>query len=303
MNKYYILLCVSAVLWGAQPVLVKAAIKELTPITIASFRYFLLSGTLFILMLVQHEKKFLPRKKCIIPLLLMGLCGVTLNNFTQFTGLQFSTVTNATLISATTPAVTAFLAAIFLKDRLLPLQWLGIFISLSGTTYLISHGSLDIVLRISFNYGDILFFLSQVSWAVYSLISLRVMREMTVTATTAWAGLFGAMLTTIYGLFAGELYYAPVSTEGIFSLIYIIWGGGVCAMLFWNISVKGTGPSQATIFLNIMPIVGVLCGALFLQEEVGFQELCGATAILSGVYLTTHSQQVMGWIHRRHVSA
>lgn len=298
MNKFYILLSVTAIIWGAQPVMVKAAIKELTPVTVTSLRYFLLSGTLFVLMALKSEARCLPPKRCVLPLLLMGLSGIAVNNGAQFSGLQYSTVTNATLISTTTPAITAFLAAAFLREKLLPLQWLGIITSLGGAAFLISRGSLDAILRISFNHGDILFFISQAAWAVYALMSLRVMREMTVLATTAWAGLSGAVIMTLYGLATGQLYYAPVSLTGAFSLAYLIWGGGVMAMMFWNISVKATGPSQAAIFLNIMPLVGMLLGVCLLHEEIGLRDIFGAAAILSGVYLTTHTRQIMNRLHR-----
>ena len=56
----------------------------------------------------------------------MGITGVALNNIAQFTGLQLSTVSNDTLIATTTPAVTALVALIFLRERLLPIELLGI---------------------------------------------------------------------------------------------------------------------------------------------------------------------------------
>lgn len=303
LSKYYLFLSATAVIWGAQPVLVKEAVKELTPATVAGFRYFLLSGTLFLIMRYKGEARFFPPRECVGPLLVMGLFGITVNNVAQFTGLAYSSVTNATLISSTTPAVTAFLAALFLRERLLPAQWLGIFVSLGGTLYLVGRGSLAAILHVSFNAGDVLFFASQVAWAIYSLVSLRVMRRMSVLATTAWAGLFGAVLTTLYGILAGQFYYAPVSAGGALSLVYIIWIGGVLAMMGWNVGVKRTGASQAAIFLNIMPLVGAFCGAFFLGEQIGAQEFFGGAAILSGVYLTTHSRQVMHWLCRRGSSA
>lgn len=290
-NKFYLLLSITAVIWGIQPVLIKISVKELTPAALTAFRYLLLSGTLFALMYYKKEKQPLPNKKTLLPLMLMGFCGILINNVAQFSGLQYSTVTNATLISSTTPAITALLAAVFLKERMIPLRWLGILLSLSGAAYLISRGSLEVILNISFNYGDILFFISQAAWAVYSLISIRVMRSLPVLTTTAWAGLFGALFTAVYGLCNNELHYAPVSLPAALSLVYIIWGGGVLAMISWNIGVKETGAIQAAIFLNIMPIVGILCGVVFLGEELRFQEIFGAAAILSGVYLTTHSEQ------------
>lgn len=176
-NKAYVLLSFAGILWGFQPVVVKFIVAEMNPPTLVSFRYLLLSATLFLLMKITHKKDFIPPKSCWLPLIIMGITGVSLNNGSQFTGLQYSTVANATLIAAMTPAVTSLLAFVFLRERLALLQWIGIIISISGTLYLISNGNLDIILHISFNLGDILFFVAQLSWAIYCLISIRVMKK------------------------------------------------------------------------------------------------------------------------------
>lgn len=216
----------------------------------------------------------------------------------QFTGLQYSTVGNATLIASTTPAVTALLAVLFLRERLLPIQWLGIAISFLGVLVLFSKGSLEALLHISFNYGDILFFCAQLGWAAYMLIGFRVMRHLSALATTAWAGVFGALTTFVYGLFTGELHYAPLSTAGMVYMAYVVWVGGVCAMVFWNLGIKAVGAGQAAVFLNIMPLMGVGVGIAVLGEDFYWQECFGAVGILSGVYLLTQARHIL---HRRNV--
>ena len=142
---------------------------------------------------------------------------------------------NATLIGATTPASTALLAAIFLREKLLPIEWLGIGFSLLGTLFLVTHGSLDMLLSISFNRGDLLFFACQQGWAIYSLIGVRVMARMSALTATAWAGFFGVCWTVLYGLVAGQLYVVPASATCWLSLGYVTLMGGIFAMLAWNV--------------------------------------------------------------------
>lgn len=220
-NKAYVLLSLAGILWGFQPVVVKFIVAEMNPPTLVSFRYLLLSATLFLLMKITHKKDFIPPKSCWLPLIIMGITGVSLNNGSQFTGLQYSTVANATLIAAMTPAVTSLLAFVFLRERLALLQWIGIIISISGTLYLISNGNLDIILHISFNLGDILFFVAQLSWAIYCLISIRVMKKMSVLSVTAWAGVFGAIFIAIYGHFTCGLFIPDLSMKESYGFICI----------------------------------------------------------------------------------
>lgn len=292
-NKAYVLLSLAGILWGFQPVVVKFIVAEMNPPTLVSFRYLLLSATLFLLMKITHKKDFIPPKSCWLPLIIMGITGVSLNNGSQFTGLQYSTVANATLIAAMTPAVTSLLAFVFLRERLALLQWIGIIISISGALYLISNGNLDAILHISFNLGDILFFVAQTSWAIYCLLSIRVMKKMSVLSVTAWAGVFGAIFIAIYGYFTCGLFIPALSWKAMASFAYIVWLGGVGAMIFWNIGVKNVGASTASIFLNIMPIVGIVTAAIMLNEIITIEECLGAVVILLGVYITTHTKQIL----------
>ncbi len=291
-NQTYILLSLATIFWGIQPLCIKILITSWTPASLTCLRYLFISMILFLIMYLRHEKKFIPPKNCIIPLLLMGLTGIAINNVSQFTGLKYSTITNCTLIAATGPAVTALLSAVFIRERLKLLQWLGIVISFVGVIFLITKGSWEILTNFKFNLGDILFFTCQIVWAAYSIIGLRVMKHLSAIAVTAWSGLLGSIEVALFALFTNQLGYVSLDFSGWSSFAFVVLCGGVGSMLFWNIGVKNAGPSMAAIFSNLTPIFGILCGAVFLSEEIGFMQISGALAIFIGVYITTHSEQL-----------
>ena len=291
-NQTYILLSLATIFWGIQPLCIKILIANWTPASLTCLRYLFISMILFFIMYLRHEKKFIPPKNCIIPLLLMGLTGIAINNVSQFTGLKYSTITNCTLIAATGPAVTALLSAIFIRERLKLLQWRGIVISFVGVIFLITKGSWEILTNFKFNPGDILFFTCQIVWAAYSIIGLRVMKHLSAIAVTAWSGLLGSIEVALFALFTNQLGYVNLDISGWSSFAFVVLCGGVGSMLFWNIGVKNAGPSMAAIFSNLTPIFGMLCGAVFLSEEIGFMQISGALAIFIGVYITTHSEQL-----------
>ena len=287
----YLLLVLTTIIWGIQPLCIKWLITAWSPVTITAMRYILI-GTVLILLAVRRGEHWLPPKECWSALLLMGLTGIGLNNVMQFTGLKLSTVTNCTLIAAASPAITVFLAAIFVRERLSLFAWLGILVSFLGALLVVSHGSLVIICHFAFNWGDILFFLAQIAWTVYSILGLRVMHHMSAALATGWAGLLGAFLTSFYGLLTGELHPVQLSPALGTAFLYTVVFGGVMAMLFWNIGVKNAGPSITSIFQNITPVVGMLGGTLLFAEVIGLWELVGAAAIFAGVYLTTHSGKI-----------
>lgn len=288
-NRIYMFLCLAAILWGAQPVVVKAILKELSPIMITFYRYIGISAILLIILFVNNGRNALPPVRHFPTLVLMGVTGITLNNVLQFSGLQYSTAINCTLVSATTPALTAVLSAVFLQEQMNAVQWSGIIISFLGVLFLVAHGSLRVIMNLSLNYGDIMFFGSQICWAIYSILGRKVMAEISPMAATAWAGLAGAIITGILALWDKSTIITNLSSAGIVSMAYVVIGGGVLAMTWWNNGVKEVGPSQASIFINIMPLVGMIFAVIFLGEHLGWREIIGGMWIILGVYLTTQN--------------
>lgn len=300
-SKYYVLLALSCMLWGFQPVTIKFVTAQMDIMTVIPLRYLFLSITVFILMKVTGEKQFLPPKSCILSLMAMGFFGVTVSNGVQFTGLSYSTVGNMTIISTTAPIITAVLARIILKERLNLLQSCGIVISFAGTLYLLSNGTADTFINMSFNKGDIFFFIGEVAWVVYILISIPVLKKMSVLAVTAWAGIFGGVFTAVYSEATTGFNITALSPLAFISFLYMIWGGGVAAMMFWNLGTKFVGASHAAIFLNLMPVVGIVSAYFTLGEAITLQKIVSAVIIISGVYITTHATQLMTKFNKKTV--
>lgn len=292
-NKYHLSLAIACILWGIQPVAIKIVVAEMDPVIMIPIRYFLLGIIFFFIMKLKGEQRFLPLKTCLWGLCLMGFFGITISNGAQFLGLRYSTATNATLIGAIAPTITALLATIFTKERLNFLQWIGIMISFLGVVYLISNGSLAMLLNISFNFGDILFLIGELGWSIYCLISVPIMKKMSVISVTAWAGLFGAVQTAIYGECTAGFIIPQLSQIAIYCFAFIVLGGGVTAMMCWNVGIKHIGASTACIFLNLMPIVGIITAAFTIHETITLTHIISTITILIGVYITTHSTQIL----------
>ena len=286
------LLICTCVIWGIQHMFAKFVVREMSPIPMVSIRYTIVAMTLFA-MLAWRGEKLLPPRRTWPALFTMGILGVCINNVTQFTGLQYSTVTNFTIIATLTPIVTALLSFVLIHERLHRLQWLGICSSLCGALYLLSNGSLAAILTLSFNIGDVLFFTSQVAWALYSIIVVRIIDDVSPFAIVAWSGLLGSLTTAAGAAYFGHFELPSLlSPLALGSYLFVIFAGGLIAMIFWNKGTGIVGPSQAAVFMNIMPLVGIVCGILFLDEHFLAAQAVGGVLILSGVYLTTQYRTV-----------
>lgn len=296
-HKAYSFLIIACLLWGFQPVTIKIVTQEMNILTIIPLRFLIVSIILFIIMKITNEKNFLPPKKCLLTLCLMGFFGITVSNGIQFTGLQYSSVGNMTLISTTAPVITVILARIFLNERLNSIQIIGIIISFFGTLYLLSGGTLSTFTQMNFNKGDIYFFIGEVAWVIYILLSIPILKKISVLSATAWSGLFGSILTALFAHYSVGLQIVPLSTLGIYSFLFIILGGGITAMICWNLGTKKVGASNSAIFLNLLPVIGIISAYFTLNEPITMQKIISGIFIIFGVYVTTHSHKFVKNAH------
>ena len=253
-NATYILLSLIGLLWGFQPITLKWLLPYWTPATITTFR-FLVVGMVIL--------------------------------FYQYFRLGRD-VTNSTLITATTPAITSVCAYLILHEAFSKKQWLGILLSFSGVLAVITKGNFDMIRTMSFNVGDIFCIASQLAWAFYSLASRKLTGHMDVLTALGWCSLCGTAGTAIYGIFSNTLVLSPLPPVPFLSYLYITLFGGIAANVFWNIGVKNVGPSVSSVFLNFTPVMGMVAGYLIFADPIGPLQIVGASVIFVGVYLTTH---------------
>jgi drug/metabolite transporter (DMT)-like permease len=62
---------------------------------------------------------------------------------------------------------------------------------------------------------------------------------------------------------------------------------GAVAHIWWYEAVLVVRPSQAAIFTNLQPIIGIVLAPLLLGERIGIWHVIGTLFILAGVGLTT----------------
>lgn len=299
-KEIYITLTLTALLWGGNPVTAKYVVGQIEPMIAVFLRFAGISLILVCLTLFREGKQGIPRAAHWPTLLAMGSLGIFINSAFQFIGLAYTSAINCTLISATTPAMTAAFTSVFMNDKLSSQQWLGIAASLFGALLVITKGALLSITSLSINYGDILIFLSQVSWAFYSIKGRSIMQTLSPIATTAWTGLIGTVFFFVFAVIYGFNGQVILNTNGWLCMLYMILGSGVLAFCWWNRGISRVGPNRTTIFTNIIPLAGMCFAILFLQESVNSSQLTGAACIISGICMTTQAIhfKIPEFVHR-----
>ena len=105
--KYYVLLLVVCLIWGATPASGKFTVEAFSPLMITGMRFGIMASVLFLwLFLIRDKKSFRQSKDVLITLFAMGFMGILVHNGLLFTGLNYTTATNTALIESIGPTAT-----------------------------------------------------------------------------------------------------------------------------------------------------------------------------------------------------
>ncbi len=120
----YVFVNLSCLMWASNFVMGRFLREEIGPLTLTASR--VVVACLFYAVILGRsavKERLLPRDWALLTG--MALTGVLGFPLLLYRGLQLTTATDAVLINATGPLMTAILAAILLKERLFPRHVLG----------------------------------------------------------------------------------------------------------------------------------------------------------------------------------
>ncbi|ODV56258.1 transporter [Lysinibacillus fusiformis] len=286
MVKLYMgLMLVTSLLWGGNFVVAKTLVAHASPMTLTMVRW-LIAIIVLVPLVWWKEKKLIPPKQAIVPLLLMGVTGVAFFNIFQFLALERTTSTNAGLISTMNTISIALFSFVLLKEKITKWQLSAMVLSLFGVVLVLSKGDLEMLLDFQLNTGDLWMLAAVCVWGLYSVCSKWAMQTTSPLMATLYAGIFGVLLLLPFT--TTDFTFTNVNTSFILSMLYTGIISTVVCMVFWNIGVQKLGATTSGIFLNFNPIFTALLAYLFIGENMSWLQGIGGLIVIMGCYLFTH---------------
>ncbi|WP_258954670.1 DMT family transporter [Lysinibacillus fusiformis] len=279
------LMLVTSLLWGGNFVVAKTLVAHASPMTLTTVRW-LIAVIVLVPLVWWKEKKLVPPKQAIVPLLLMGVTGVALFNIFQFLALELTTSTNAGLISTMNTISIALFSFVLLKEKITKWQLSAMVLSLFGVVLVLSKGDWQLLLDFQLNTGDLWMLAAVCVWGLYSVCSKWAMQTASPLMATLYAGVFGVLLLLPFT--SADFTFTNVNTSFILSMLYTGIISTVVCMVFWNIGVQKLGATTSGIFLNFNPIFTALLAYLFIGENMSWLQGIGGLIVIMGCYLFTH---------------
>lgn len=291
----YLKLFLTAVLWGGTFVAGRIAAQEVEPAA-GSFLRFAVASLLLVAMTWQAEGRLpIPKRRQFIPLLLLGLTGVAAYNIFFFLGLKIIPASRASLIVATNPVFIAIGSALLFKDRLTAGRIAGISLCLTGAIVVISRGDIMALLSHGVGRGEAFILGCIVSWVSYSLIGRGVLKEISPLVAVAYACLIGTCFLAVPAVSEGMI--SAVSGYSLTSWLAILFLGvlgTVVGFIWYYEGIKALGPTRAAVFINFVPVSGVILGWLILDETINLSLILGALLVISGAWMTNRKAVFQG---------
>lgn len=268
----YLLVTLTAIMWGANFNLSKPVLAELHPFVAGADRYLIAAAIMLALTYLRGERVSLRHGKAYLTLGIVGVFGF---NLFFFLGMASTSPVNGALIMALNPLTTALVAWAMLGDKPGVRQMLAFPIGIVGVGIVVLGSGAHIHATL----GDLFLMIANINWAFYNVLVKRLMpKDASGVASTAGIMMVGALALTLVAVLSGQSFVMPSFHAGS-ALLAMSIGGGVLAYLFWNIGIGVLGAARAAIFLNLVPVASMVIAAFSGQPPTPMQLFGGALVI------------------------
>ncbi|MEZ5565845.1 MAG: DMT family transporter [Gammaproteobacteria bacterium] len=276
-----------AAVWGGSFLILRVATPEFGPVPLIELRVVLSAVALLPLMLLKRTLRAQFRENY-GKLLVLGLINAAVP-FPLFAyATLFVTAGFASIINATAPLFAALVAGIWLRDRITIGAILGLVLGFSGVVVLVG-GLRDINTAALLAVAGALF--ASFLYGVSASFVKKHMSGVNTWVTTAGSFTFAAILLAPLAIMQWPA-TSPSVTSWVAVLILAIACTAVPNIYYFRLVLR-VGPAKAMSVAFLIPLFGMLWGALILGEKITVAMIGGCIVILLGTAL------VIGLIGKR----
>ena len=286
----YLKQVVVAFLWGSTFIAGNVAARSLPSFTVAFLRFVCAALTLLAVVYASGDR--LPRlsRRELWLSLGMAASGMALYNLCFISGLRLIEASRASMIIALNPVAVALFSALLFKERLRPLQWLGVAIASGGAMFIISGGRLALLAQ-GFGPGELCILGGMCCWVCYTFLGKLAMKTMQPLQAVTWAAILAVALLALpaagEGCFTARL-WQDSDWRTLVSLFVLGALGTAVAFTWYYQSVSLIGPTATAVFIPLNPMFATVMAFFLLGERPARSFFLGAALIVLGVLLTNN---------------
>ncbi|MFT4412408.1 DMT family transporter [Fredinandcohnia humi] len=289
----YVAAILNAVIVGLSFLFTKVALEATSPIDTLGYRFligwFVLTGYMILFKKQNFEFK-IGSKKTFFSLCVLALFYPILFFSFQAFGLDYTSSAEGGIILAFSPALTAILAAFFIKEKINGIQLLFIALSILGVVYIFLMNGTELHVSQTKLVGYFFLIISCISISGYAVAARFLSKSFSPFQLTYVMVTFGMLFFNLYAigekLRYGEVIEYITLVKNLDFVGAVLFLGVFATMLtafLSNYVLSKLTASKMSIFSNLSTIISILAGAIFLKEEIMFYHIIGSVMIITGV--------------------
>ena len=279
----YLFLVGLGMIWGSSYLFIRIVVAEVPPITLVAARL-VLAALVLIAALRATGRPFPRDRRLWAAYAVMGLLSGALPYVLIAWGEQYIHSSLAALLQATMPIFTVILASFLADDE--RLSWtvvLGVFLGFLGVAVLmipdLRHG-----LQANF-LGQLAIVASSLSYAAATVFARNRLRGQPPLTSTMGQLSMGALFTLPLSLLVDRPFALSPSFPALASWLALTVLGTVVAYVIYYALIERASATFVSTVTYIIPIMGLILGALILHEPVTVNLLISMALIIVGVLM------------------
>ena len=276
-------LIVAVIIWAASFIAMKIAVTEIGAFPTVFLRM-LLAVALFMFFIPKLRKgQFEYQKGDWVLLLGLVLFEPCLYFVFEGLALTYTSASEAGMITSLHPFMVTIAAFYFLKEKINQRMVVGGLMAVFGAIWLSISGESNASDGANHLLGNTLEFIAIGFATGYSLLARKLSARYSPVFLTAIQAAFGTLFFLPLALTFNQGLPESVSSETIFSILFLAWGVNVVAFILYNASFKSMPASQVGLWLNLLPLFTLFFGWLILDDSLTFEQYIAATVVLAGL--------------------
>ena len=271
--------------WGSNTIASRLAVGEISPMLLIFFRW----GFVVVILLSLYWRQMIDEWPIIRPrlkwLLIMGGCGLSLFNAFFYIAAHSTTAVNLGIIQSTMPGMILLGSFMFFGDRINRLQFSGLLLTLLGVGVIVTQGSLEQLMQLTFNHGDLLMIFACSFYAMYT-VGLKSRPKISGMVMLAYFSVAAFLMTIPLMIFESFIYGTVMpGVKGFAIVFYIAIVPSFLSQIFFMRGVDLIGPGSAGLYANLVPIFSAIMAVLLLSEDFALFHLAAMLLVFGGIGL------------------
>ncbi len=270
-------------IWGSTYLWNKIAVTELPAFMLAGIRFVIAGSLIFAISKILGFSLKITKQQ-FKNTFLAGFLFLTFGNGVVVWALKFVDSGFAALEVSAQPLVVLLMMRVFQGKKIQPMSLVGVILGIAGIFLLV--GQKEIIAQDGAILGMVLIFLCMLSWSYGSLFVGSAELPKNFFVNTGYQMLTSGVSLLIISTLFGEQWSSPVtwSTPVLWSMSLLIIFGSIVTFTAFNYLLRIVSPEKVATSSYVNPIIAMILGWYFLNEDITIQSAIASVVLLTGVY-------------------